>query len=147
MYLHVVTLLESVGFTFGLDFDNELMIEYPLEFDPKCLADKLATEHVQEITNFLKRRGEQARRQFLGGPLDGEAYWELRWVTVQLVEPTRLATFGYHFHRTAPAAWAIYLAAGSQDGRAFFRGTATSEKKAKRKMFDLIFGRSVGNQA
>lgn len=144
MYLNTVALLESVGFTFGLDFDDELMIEYPLEFDPKPLADKLATEHVQEITNYLKRRGQRAREQFVGGPLDGQPHKGLIWLTVEV--GTTLVTYGYLLHHVAPADWAVYLG-NPHDGRAFFQGSVTSERKGRRKVYDLIAARGSVEKA
>ena len=110
MYLHTVTLLESVGFTFGLDLDEELQIEYPLDFDPKTLADKLAVEHVRELTSFLKFRGQRARQQFLGGPLDGQPHSGLPWSLYQRADGTHVSR-GVILHRTAPADWAKSISA------------------------------------
>lgn len=141
MYLHTIALLESVGFQFGLDFDDELIVEYPLEFDPKVLADKVATDHAKETVQFLKARAMRQRQQFIGGPLNGQQHEGLPWLAIQIGEnPLRLANYGFLARCLGPAEWAVYIG-NPADGRAFYHGTATSQKKARRRAFEIMTAR------
>lgn len=110
--------LESLGFRFSLDLDDELEITCPEFLSPDQIKARLLQDSAA-IVGRIKMRAKNRMRQFVGGPFNGE--------------PHAL----HHYYpngrgigmRVARAEWAAYWL--SPDGRAFFQGMATSEKKAK----------------
>lgn len=111
----VVRFLESVGFAFELDWDDELTIAYPGDLTGKTLADALA-EHGAAIVRTVKLRSASERHQFMGGPYNGQHHGRCSGERIAI--------------NIRRGKWAVYLVAA--DGRAWFRGYATSRVKARR---------------
>lgn len=111
----LVRFLESVGFVFELDWDDELSITYPDDLTGKTLADELA-KYGAAIVRTVKLTGASERSQFMGGPYNGQRHGRY--------EGERIAI---HMCR---GKWAVYVVA--PDGRAWFRGYAKSRTKARR---------------
>lgn len=112
-----VRFLESLGFTFHLDWDDELQIDYPEDLTPERIALTLG-EYRQHIVRTLKNRAEHDRMQLVGGPFNGERHgWTTCWGRT------------LHARKVKRAWWAAYQL--QEDGRAIFKGYATSEKKAR----------------
>lgn len=109
-----IPFLESIGFTFELDWDGELTMSYPENMDGLTVANALA-EQGTHITKNLKGWAALDRRQLLGGPFNGRAHGHREGTRIPM--PVRRGR------------WAVYVVAA--DGRAWFRGYATSEAKAR----------------
>lgn len=121
-----VPFLESLGFEFHLDFDEELQIEYPEDLTPEEIATA-AGAATKEIVEMLKGRARTLRRQHFGGPMHGKphgGYWWNRPV--------------YHL---GFARWAAYVI--DRDGRAIYVGEATSKKKAQKLALDDAVARGL----
>ena len=111
----IVHFLESVGFQFELDWDDELTIVYPADLTGETLADALA-KHGNAIIKTVKVAAAAERRQCMGGPYNGTQHG---WGTDErIVLPI------------CRGKWVVYLVAA--DGRAWFRGYATSKREGKR---------------
>jgi len=116
-HLTVIRLLRSLGVELGLDWDDELLIGCPdLIFG--ATVEEIVREHTDQIRTELAAAGRRAMRQFVGGPLNGKPH-------IVYYHPG-----AYRGFRQGPRRWAVYEF--QQDGRAMFRGWATSEKKARR---------------
>lgn len=120
--LHELKILETLGVEIGLDFDDELLVTFPEKLDLAKLRSLLSEEvNRKDLRQTLIWNRSRSMRQFVGGPRHGQQYlqWELE------------GTFrGFRISR---AKWAVYEYA--KDGRAFFRGWATSQRKARRGEF------------
>jgi hypothetical protein len=124
--------LEALGVTFEMDWDDQVIIEVPEEISYGQIA--------QAIEPFGKRLGEevrfrakQRRSVFVGGSLngqevDGRALRIKSWCSHTMPNGRQGYWIRYRIKR---GCWEVYEQ-GSADGRAFFRGFATSEAKAKR---------------
>lgn len=119
-------ILRALGLRVGLDFDGELLVD--AGDDPARSIDRATiAEWVQRVENTrlqaallheLHRERRRMLRVCYGGPLDQQFHG---W-----------CSYGQKFHgvRVERARWATYRV--EEDGRAFFVGYATSEKKSKR---------------
>ena len=115
--LTVLTLLEELGVTLELDWDNSLIAAVPgsLSAGPvKALIER----HSQQITQSVLSRAALRKWRFIGGPLDGKPHCRSPWFQRRVV------------WRESRAKWAVYQL--EKDGRAFFKGYAPSEVKARR---------------
>jgi len=116
-HLTVIRLLRSLGVELGLDWDDELLITCP-EFIAGSAIETLLREHADQLRTELAAAARRRMRQFVGGPLNGKPH---------IVYYSPGACRGF---RQGPRRWAVYQF--QRDGRALFRGWATSEKKARR---------------
>jgi hypothetical protein len=114
-----LALVRELGFELGLDLDNSLLIEPPAAVTVEQIVELLRScepSLVQELQDEARR----ARRQFVGGPLNGRRHGMLGCCKAIPMKISR-------------GRWAAYWIAGDyNDGRAFFVGYATSECKARR---------------
>ncbi len=113
----LVKFLESLGFAFGLDLEGNLEIECPGDLPPPAQIG--ASLYTDGIKNAIQWRANLARRQCVGGPFNGQRHGHGLGCAVCL--------------RERRAKWAAYFVV--LDGRAFFCGMATSERKARRKAY------------
>lgn len=100
-----------------------------------AIAGRILLDHTKEVTRQLQLRRHYAMHQFVGGPLNGQRHDGLPWMCVEV--GTKMLSYGYLTRRIRSAEWAVYVG-NPKDGRAFFHGYATSEKKARRKAFDVM---------
>lgn len=118
----MISFLRALGFEFHIDYDCELLIEKPDEVSVDDVLEALGAwrENWRGIlARQVKYEGQCERREFCGGPLHGQRHsvdYHLMYHHFR----------GYHLAR---AKWAVYEF--QPDGRAFFRGYATSERKAR----------------
>ncbi len=119
--------LIAAGYRFSLDFDDEVMVEYPEELDRAAIEQVLqkALYGIQCRLRVSRRRLQQV---FVGGPLAGQPHRD----------GTR--SDGRMFVKIGPKRWACYarqmkkVAGGyleSDDPRLYFLGIATSERNAR----------------
>ena len=69
-------------------------------------------------------------RVLLGGPFNNQPYFDRKTISFSNVSnsgPYKLR----HWRNVGKAQWAVYEGDGIEDPRLFFRGFATSEKKAR----------------
>lgn len=111
--------LREIGITIGLDWDGELMIEYPKDI-PERMRN-LISEFTKGIKKRLSFDGEQAKCSFVGGSLSGKKY---SYGAVYYGS----RPFCHHIKR---GEWEVYIVKSSDDPRAWFVGTATSKKKGQ----------------
>lgn len=121
MFDPLINLLREAGYELGLDVDDTVLIGHPDEIDPVKLGHFVGEKYTESIRFALKREAERVRRRLHGGPFAGER----RDPETDYYGRERF-TFGIKVER---GKWAVYER--WRDGRAFFRGWATSEKKAK----------------
>lgn len=116
-YLTVIKLLKALEVEIGLDWDGALMFTCPVVVSGATL-EGLIEEHAEQIARELGAAGRRAMECFVGGPLNGQRHDAL------------FAVGAHRGYRQGPKKWAVYQF--ERDGRAFFRGWATSQKKAWR---------------
>jgi len=108
---------EALGIQPSMDWDDSVSIEYP---EVVCRSEMEAA--LAPVKDCLAReftiRARRRREVLVGGPFNGQPN---RW------DYCRGATFG---RRVARAHWAVYRE--GDDGRAFFIGFASSQRKARR---------------
>lgn len=109
-----VQLCEALGFTFELDWDNAVIITPPQGHVTNRDVMAVLNQHLTEIGTYLHCRRKRLMRQFVGGPFNGQQHGLLRLVVALRVKRSQ---------------WAAYRL--EEDGRAFYCGEATSEKKAR----------------
>ena len=110
--------LRMLGFKFYLDFDEQLVIEEPgdvLEMSRiMWIVDQCRDRIKQTVQHLAKRDMEQ----FVGGPFNGQRH-DKSWYCCHREVAKRIG----------PRQWAAHRLV--KDGRAFFVGITTSEKKAR----------------
>ena len=116
-----IDFLREIGFTIGLDWDGEVMIEYPPDI-PERMRN-LISEFKDGIKKRLFFEGEQAKCSFVGGSLNGRVY---SYGAVNY----RGRPFCHHVKR---GEWEVYVVKSPDDPRAWFVGKATSKKKGRDK--------------
>jgi len=114
--LTVLTLLEELGVTLELDWDNALMTTVPGSLSAGPVRS-LIERHSQQITQSVLSRAALRKWRFVGGPLDRKPHCRSPWFQKRIV------------WREARAKWAVYQL--EKDGRAFFKGYAASEQKGR----------------
>lgn len=110
----VLRFLGALGITAHIDLEDQVVIEYERGLTVYDVCNEIGKYH-EAIRSALILRARYERHRFYGGPMDGK--------------PHRLGccrSFGY---RVGRAKWAAYSIL--KDGRAIFKGYATSEAKAK----------------
>jgi hypothetical protein len=109
--------LTLLGFNISIDFDENLRIEPPRDCSATKIAELLAAEFAAPLAQQVVWRAQRERKQYLGGPFNGQQHGESNGFTPCLAARVRRGH------------WAAYFLV--DDGRAFFMGLATSERKAK----------------
>lgn len=112
----------EIGFEFGLDWDGQLMIEFPETVSVEELTS-LIKQYAEGIKVRLYFEGQKAKRIFVGGPLNGQPYFPSGcysgWPNYPMC---------YHVKR---GEWLVYMVKSHDDPRAWYVGKSTSKKKAK----------------
>lgn len=109
--------VERLGFKLGLDFDNALIIEHPNAVPIEAVIE-LLTKCQASLIAEIKCDAARERRQYVGGPVNGQKIGlsHSHWLTV-------------HVGR---GRWAAYYSPlPYRDGRAFYVGEATNQRKAR----------------
>jgi len=111
--------LRELGFKFGLDWDGQLIIEYPDAISTLYMANliKIFQDGIKVRLYF---EGQKAQRVYVGGPLNGKPYFGCRTPNQPLC---------CHIKR---GEWLVYVVKSYEDPRAWYVGRASSKKKAKR---------------
>lgn len=111
-------LLELLGFQFALDFDDTLQIKCDQTADQMV---EILNGRMDQLLRPFQYRMRRQRSQLVGGPCNGRKHY---------AQPDDVLAL-----HLARAKWAIYSV--EKDGRAFYRGNETSERKARRKALEL----------
>lgn len=114
-YIGPLEIMERLGVQFEVDWDGEVTSLVPSEIDRQAVCSLIADMGI-EIKRAMEYRRKEATRVFVGGPLGGQRHDIHSWDK----------TFAHH---VGHANWAAYHI--RSDGRAVFRGFATSRKKAR----------------
>ena len=130
----LLTFVRDLGFKVGLDYDDALIVESPLSVNPGDVAKQIE-RHGDTIIGELRGEREHALRRYIGGPLDGQSACGVYAPPCRHPDGTYSNGFrGFRVRdesgKRIRAKWAVYEF-DRRDGRAFFRGYATSEKKAR----------------
>lgn len=115
---HTLYFVRRLGFELGLDLDGELEIAAPAAVDPEAMTG-LLRECAKSLAHELKDDARRSRKQFVGGPCNGQRYGFTcsPWVAKRLRR----------------GKWAAYFIPDEYDDcRAFYVGEATSEGKARK---------------
>lgn len=129
----MIRFLRALGFDFHVDWDQSLIIKEPDQVSVGDVLDALSAgreDWVELIRRTVLNEAVEERSRLMGGPLDGKRHSERVY---------RTAAYFKGF-RVARAKWAVYEI--QPDSRAFFRGYATSECKARGGNFDRSSSRS-----
>lgn len=110
--------LREIGFDFGLDWDGQLIIEYPETVSVDTLIN-LIKQFSEGIKTRLYFEGQKAKRILVGGPMNGKPYFNAGMPNHPLC---------FHVKR---GEWLVYMIKDYNDPRAWFVGKASSKKKAK----------------
>lgn len=110
--------LEQLGVTFEMDWDDEVIIEVPEDLEAADVMNAIKSEPFgKDLSESVVYRAKASRAVFVGGMLNGK---RTGWIGLR-------QWFANHVKR---GRWEVYERVN--DGRAFFRGYATSQAKAKR---------------
>ena len=121
-YLSELTLLEELGAKFELDWDNELLVTVPDSEVGEAIAP-IIERCTKQLTRYVFNRAASMKRRCYGGPLNGR-------------EHGHCSLFCERFAwRESRAKWAVYEL--MEDGRAYFKGYASSEQKGRRGQFKV----------
>lgn len=113
---NTIDFMESLGFEFTLDWDGQLEVTYPDELVVETIAYEVG-KYSDAVKNRLLFRQHHSMRRLIGGPFAGQKY----------TNPFCRTLYWRHVSR---GKWAVYSVWA--DGRATFKGYATSEFKARR---------------
>lgn len=115
-----IQVFRELGYSFGLDWDGEVMIHAP-EFLDVDTTTKLLKRFGVGLSAQLEYEGREAKSVCVGGPKSGESYGT--YCTGPIL---------FHISR---ARWAVYKLKPyrDKDPRAWFVGYATSKKKARQR--------------
>lgn len=121
--------LESLGVEFDMDWDGEVTMTVP-EAVSCAEIEQALKPFGKRLREQVRFRAKQQRSVFVGGQLNGR---EVSWQGPGRCGcGHRMGNGGYGYwirHRLARGRWEVYEEV--PDGRAFFRGYATSERKAR----------------
>lgn len=108
--------LEHLGVNFDMDYDGEVFFDVPKDVCHDAIEEALQP-FGKGLAQEVRNRARRQRSVFVGGQWNGKTAAHLGvwnpWIR-------------HHLRR---GCWEVYEAV--PDGRAFFRGYATSEKKAR----------------
>lgn len=120
--------LESLGWRFGLDYDDELIVTAPENQTTDDLKEAIERQPEGVVTKLQSRR-RQTLQVFADGPLHGQPYDDSGWPMLLRVDERVVRVETPLLQHLARARWACYRIGG--DGRAWYVGEATSRKKGK----------------
>ncbi len=123
--------LESLGVHFVMDWDDAVTITVPESVSWAEIQQALKP-FGERLMEQVRCRAKRQRSVFVGGQLNGQQVSDsLPWVrTSGGIHRMAKCEYGYWIrHRLKRGCWEVYEEV--PDGRAFFRGYATSERKAK----------------
>jgi len=110
--------LRELGFEFGIDWDGQLIIEYP-----ETISLEKTVNLVKKYENGIKTRlhfeGQKVKRVYVGGPFNGKPYYHGGF-------PNQLLC-----HHVKRGEWLVYMVKSHNDPRAWFLGKTSSKKNAK----------------
>ncbi len=109
-----------LGYTLSLDVDGELVVKGPLAINVRNLS-ALLRYYRFPLARHIQHLADDDRCRFYGGPLDSRQHGRSDYGKSRLPR--------YWAYRQARAKWVVFQP--TDDGRAIFRGWATSEKKGK----------------
>jgi hypothetical protein len=109
--------LELFGFKFELDWDDSLIITPPERAIDNDRVMFVLNQCTKQITGKIVDRRRRDMRQCVGGPFNGQSHdhWPFSSPVIA--------------RRVSRGRWAAYRV--EKDGRAFYVGEATNEKKAR----------------
>lgn len=110
--------LREIGFEFGLDWDGEILIEFPEKVSVEKLTD-LIKQYTKGIKTRLYFEGQKAKSVYVGGPLNGKPYFSAGIPNEPIC------------HHVKRGEWLVYMVKSYDDPRAWFVGKVTNKKKAK----------------
>ena len=110
--------LREIGFEFGLDWDGQLIIEYPETVSAETLTN-LIKQYAEGIKKRLYFEGQKVKRVYVGGPLNGKSY-------LGFTAPNQPMC-----HHVKRGEWLVYMVMNYDDPRAWYVGKTSSKKKAK----------------
>lgn len=124
--------LESIGVRFDMDWDDEVTMTVPEAVFCADIEQALGP-FGKQLSQQVRSRAQQQRSVFVGGQLNGQEVSDRTW-GVRSGYGHRIVNgggYGYWIrHRLKRGYWEVYEQV--PDGRAFFRGCTTSERKARR---------------
>lgn len=121
-------LLEAIGVTVSLDWDEQLLAEHPLDWPEETIDDLrswLALYQVG-IRSEIKDQVKRSQARFVGGPVAGKHESE---ATVGGKFNWSRQEFYYHVRH---GCWAVYRRKERNDPRLYFLGYSPSEAKARK---------------
>lgn len=123
----LVQFLQRLGFEIGEDFDGQWNFHCPqhLTMTPGEIG-RAMMPYADQVVSEIRGRMAWERRQFVGGPFNGQQYGGSPWMHRFVLKVAR-------------AKWAVYVVKdrhNRMDQRAFFVGLATSESKGRRLAWD-----------
>lgn len=113
----VVRFLRQLGWEFSLDDEETVSVGIPAEQTIDDIGEALAMDCCDAVIHAIESEARRARRQFVGGPLNGERH------------PGKPGDMFVEFP-CVDASGSVYVV--SEDGRAFFQGYAESIEGARR---------------
>ena len=122
--------LESLGVEFDMDYDETVSVTVP-ESVSRAEIEEAVKPFGKQLTEQVRYRAERQRSVFVGGQLNGQ---EVSWQGPgRRGCGHRMANGSYAYwitYRLKRGRWEVYEEVRG-DGRSFFRGYATSERKAR----------------
>lgn len=121
--MYLVDVLEALGLQFGLDYDGELQVTYPLLAPTQADLAKIIEQQRPHLVQALETRRIATLKVFVGGPLNGRRHRQ--YVAIEhWIFPVRISY----------AKWAVYQGTATPwaDPRLHFLGYAKSRAKARR---------------
>lgn len=119
-----VHFVRELGFTLSLDLDGGLIVKYPPTVSVEAM-NELLEKCAPHLAHQIKVEANRERRQFVGGPLNGQRHGEYGGWQRHIV---------WHLGRGRWAAYYMCVRSPGEfdDGRAFYVGEATSQAKARK---------------
>lgn len=121
--------LRLLGWSFHLDENDDLVITHP----PKAISNERWVDVLMQCRKRVKQdvifKANRERRQFVGGPLNGQRHQEDGYCKAGIAKSLGRAD------------WVAYRL--EKDGRAFYLGKATSKKKANQLIYASLPKNSI----
>jgi len=122
-------LLELLGWTFELDEDDQLVITTSSLHVSVARINDILQQCRKRVIQEVKFKAARERRQFLGGPLNGQMHTVNGWCSPGIAR------------NLSRGRWVAYRL--EHDGRAFYLGEATNKKKANQLIYKSLPKNSV----
>jgi hypothetical protein len=117
--LWTLDLLIALGCELHIDFDDELYFTVPINIHRNKLVQQIQN-HASYLAGQVKLRANRDKRRFMGGPLNGQKCCVGGFARFAVL-------------KVGKAQWAVYEP--MEDGRAIFKGMASSQAKGRRGQF------------